>query len=267
MLTREEQEAREFQVLVPYAVHSAGGRGRCHSEPEHPFRSRYQRDRDRIVHSSAFRRMEYKTQVFVNHEGDHYSTRLTHTMEVAQISRTIARAMGLNEDLVEALALGHDLGHTPFGHAGEKALNKILGGNNAFVHEINSYRQVEYLAKKGKGLNLCFGVKDGIICHNGERDEQFLKPSQIINELDKIKNRKVVSNSYEGCIMRFSDKIAYLGRDIEDAFVAGFISDRDIPDDVKILLGDRNGRIINNLIIDIIENSKEWKKLFFANLI
>lgn len=241
------------------------------TEPrETDVRGDYFRDQTAIIHSTAFRRLKNKTQVFFAPENDHICTRIEHVLHVATIAATICKGLNkygwdLDIDMAYAIGLGHDLGHTPFGHAGEKALNKILGGNNAFVHEVNSYRQVEYLAKKGKGLNLCFGVKDGIICHNGEKDEQYLKPSDSINDLDKIKNRKVISNSYEGCIMRFSDKIAYLGRDIEDAFVAGFISDRDIPDDVKVLLGDRNGRIINNLIIDIIENSKDSDKIGFSD--
>ncbi|MDD3739731.1 MAG: HD domain-containing protein [Bacteroidales bacterium] len=233
-------------------------------------RGDYFRDQTAIIHSTAFRRLKNKTQVFFAPENDHICTRIEHVLHVATIAATICKGLNkygwdLDIDMAYAIGLGHDLGHTPFGHAGEMALNKILGGNNAFVHEINSYRQVEYLAKKGLGLNLCFGVKDGIICHNGERDEQYLRPTQILNNLDSITNRKVVSNSYEGCIMRFSDKIAYLGRDIEDAFVAGFISDKDIPDEVKVLLGNRNGRIINALIIDIIENSKESDKIGFSD--
>lgn len=228
------------------------------------------RDQTAIIHSTAFRRLKNKTQVFFAPENDHICTRIEHVLHVATIAATICKGLNhygfkLDIDMAYAIGLGHDLGHTPFGHAGEKALNKILGGDNAFVHEVNSYRQVEYLANKGKGLNLCYGVKDGIICHNGEKDEQYIKPSNTANDLDKIKNRKFVATSYEGCIMRFSDKIAYLGRDIEDAFVAGFISDKDIPNDVRNILGDRNGRIINTLILDIIENSKNSTKIGFSD--
>jgi dGTPase len=227
------------------------------------------RDQTAIIHSTAFRRLKNKTQVFFAPENDHICTRIEHVLHVATIAATICKGLNkygwdLDIDMAYAIGMGHDLGHTPFGHAGEKALNKILGGGNAFVHEVNSYRQVEYLANKGKGLNLCYGVKDGIICHNGEKDEQYLSPVTKLNILDNIKNRKVVSTSYEGCIMRFSDKIAYLGRDIEDAFVAGFISDKDIPSDVKNMLGDRNGQIINTLIADIIEHSKDSERIGFS---
>ena len=237
-------------------------------EPD--IRGDFFRDQTAIIHSTAFRRLKNKTQVFFAPENDHICTRIEHVLHVATIAATICKGLNnhgfdLDVDMAYAIGLGHDLGHTPFGHAGEMALNKILGGNSAFVHEVNSYRQVEYLANKGKGLNLCYGVKDGIICHNGEKDEQYLKPSITLNNLDKIKDRKVVATSYEGCIMRFSDKIAYLGRDIEDAYVAGYISYKDIPNDVKYLLGDRNGRIINTLIVDIIENSKNSDKIGFSD--
>ncbi len=233
-------------------------------------RGEYFRDQTAIIHSTAFRRLKNKTQVFFAPENDHICTRIEHVLHVATIAATICKGLNqygweLDIDMAYAIGMGHDLGHTPFGHAGEKALNKVLGGNNSFIHEINSFRQVEYLANKGQGLNLCYGVKDGIICHNGEKDEQTLKPSSLINVLDEIKNRKVIPTSYEGCIMRFSDKIAYLGRDIEDAFVAGFITEQDIPTNVRQLLGDRNGRIINTLIIDIIENSKNSDSIGFSD--
>ncbi len=228
------------------------------------------RDQTAIIHSTAFRRLKNKTQVFFAPENDHICTRIEHVLHVATIAATICKGLNshgwnLDIDMAYAIGLGHDLGHTPFGHAGEMALNKILGGNNAFIHEINSYRQVQYLANNGLGLNLCYGVKDGIICHNGEKDEQILKPTKSLNELDEIKNRKVIPTSYEGCIMRFSDKIAYLGRDIEDAFVAGFITDQDIPKDVKNLLGDRNGQIIQTLIVDIINNSAHKDSIGFSD--
>jgi dGTPase len=228
------------------------------------------RDQTAIIHSTPFRRLKNKTQVFFAPENDHICTRIEHVLHVATIAATICKGLNthgwnLDIDMAYAIGLGHDLGHTPFGHAGEMALNKILGGNNAFFHEINSYRQVQYLANKGKGLNLCYGVKDGIICHNGEKDEQIIKPSNVLNKLDEIKNRKVIPTSYEGCIMRFSDKIAYLGRDIEDAFVAGFITDHDIPSDVKNMLGDRNGQIIHTLIIDIINNSADKDTVGFSD--
>ncbi len=230
----------------------------------------YFRDQTAIIHSTPFRRLKNKTQVFFAPENDHICTRIEHVLHVATIARSICKGLIVNgweldSDMAYAIGLGHDLGHTPFGHAGEAALNKRLGGNNAFVHEINSYRQVEYLANNGQGLNLTYGVKDGIICHNGETDEQKLKPADKPNVLDNIKNRKVKPSSFEGCIMRFSDKIAYLGRDIEDAFVAGFITEKDIPENVKKVLGNRNGQIINTLILDVIEHSKNKDYIGFSD--
>ena len=233
---------------------------------EDDVRGDFFRDQTAIIHSTAFRRLKNKTQVFFAPENDHICTRIEHVLHVATIAATICRGLNqkgwkLNSDMAYAIGIGHDLGHTPFGHSGENALNTILGGNNAFVHEVNSYRQAQYLANSGKGLNLCYGVKDGIICHNGERDEQYLTPSTELNDLDKIKARNVVSTSYEGCITRFADKIAYLGRDIEDALVAGFINNNDIPKNVKKELGNKNGEIINHLVIDLINNSEKLNKI------
>ncbi len=233
-------------------------------EREIDVRGNYFRDQTAIIHSTAFRRLKHKTQVFFAPENDHICTRIEHVLHVATIAATICKGLNqknsdnwnLDADMAYAIGLGHDLGHTPFGHAGEKALDIIFGGNNTFIHEINSYRQVQYLANSGRGLNLCFGVKDGIICHNGEKDEQSLKPCQVQNNLDQIFTRNVIPNSYEGCITRFADKIAYLGRDIEDAIVAGFITMKDIPKEIADKIGIKNGQIINELIVDIIENSK-----------
>ena len=220
------------------------------------------RDQTAIIHSMSFRRLKHKTQVFYAPDNDHVCTRIEHVLHVATIAATICKGLNskgwnLDMEMAYTIGLGHDLGHAPFGHTGEDALNKILGGDNAFIHEVNSYRVVEYLANNGSGLNLTFGVKDGIICHNGEKFEQYLKPSPKLNKLDEIKTRSFHSNSYEGCIMRFSDKIAYLGRDIEDAIKAGFIELTDVPEKVKNELGTSNGEIINKLIIDIIEHSKD----------
>ncbi len=233
-------------------------------------RGAYFRDQTAIIHSTAFRRLKNKTQVFYAPENDHICTRIEHVLHVATIARTICKGLNLSgwnldDEMAYAIGLGHDLGHTPFGHAGEAALNRKLGGNNAFVHEVNSYRQVQFIANNGKGLNLTYGVKDGIINHNGEKDEQRLKPTEKLNDLDNIKDRTVLPSSFEGCVMRFSDKIAYLGRDIEDAFVAGFIAENNIPDSVKKILGNRNGEIINSLILDIIEHSKEKDYIGFSD--
>lgn len=233
-------------------------------------RGAFFRDQTAIIHSTPFRRLKNKTQVFYAPENDHICTRIEHVLHVATITRTICKGLNLSgwqldDEMAYAIGLGHDLGHTPFGHAGEVALNEKLGGNNAFVHEVNSYRQVQFLANNGKGLNLTYGVKDGIISHNGETDEQKLKPVKKTNNLNEIKDRKIVPSSFEGCIMRFSDKIAYLGRDIEDAFVAGFITEKDIPLSVKKILGNKNGEIINTLILDIIEHSKDKDYLGFSD--
>ncbi|HBF89492.1 MAG TPA: phosphohydrolase [Bacteroidales bacterium] len=230
-------------------------------EREMDIRGDYFRDQTAIIHSMPFRRLKHKTQVFYAPDNDHVCTRIEHVLHVATIAATVCKGLNrygwdLDMEMAYAIGIGHDLGHAPFGHQGEKALDKILGGNNAFVHEVNSYRVVEKLANNGQGMNLTFGVKDGIICHNGEKFEQSLKPSTSLNNLDEIKNRQFISNSYEGCIMRFSDKIAYLGRDIEDAVKAGFVEWKNIPEKVQKALGNSNGEIINKLIIDIIEASK-----------
>ena len=185
------------------------------------------RDQTAIIHCSAFRRMKHKTQVFYAPKNDHICTRIEHVMHVATIAKSIC--MGLNSngweldlEMAFAIGLGHDLGHAPFGHDGESVLNKLMGGNMAFVHEIHSYRVVEYLANQGQGLNLTYGVKDGIVTHNGEKFEQKLKPDSKLKDLDKVVNRSVLPSSYEGCIVRFADKIAYLGRDIEDAVAVSY---------------------------------------------
>lgn len=195
--------------LAPYAAKSIETKGRKHKEPEHPFRTPFQRDRDRVIHSHAFRRLEYKTQVFVYHEGDHYRTRLTHTIEVAQISRTIARALGLNEDLAEAIALAHDLGHPPFGHTGEDALNHLMAEHGGFEHNAQSLRIVEELEMKYpgfNGLNLTFEVREGIVKHSSEHDRPGMNA-----EYEKGK-----SPCLEAQIVDLADEIAYNNHDIDD---------------------------------------------------
>ena len=173
MLKREDLERLESERLAPYAVKSGQTRGRKHAEREDPFRSVFQRDRDRVIHSAAFRRLEYKTQVFVNHEGDHYRTRLTHTIEVSQIARSVSRALRLNEDLTEAIVLAHDLGHTPFGHAGERVMDALMEGEGGFEHNLQSLRVVDTLEKRYpqfEGLNLSYEVREGICKHSSEYD-------------------------------------------------------------------------------------------------
>lgn len=229
MKIRERTEAWELEYLSPYASHSVNTAGRKRSEESCDIRTQYQRDRDRIIHCKAFRRLKHKTQVFLAPAGDHYRTRLTHTLEVSQIARTIARALRLNEDLTEAAALGHDLGHTPFGHAGEKALNQVCG----FKHHEQSLRIVEILEKKGEGLNLTQEVRDGILNH-----KTSTQPSTL-----------------EGKIVRFSDKIAYINHDIDDALRGKIISEEDIPVQLTKILGSSTRDRLNTLIYDIVINS------------
>ena len=212
---REEYEAREAALLAPWAMLSAKSRGRAHPEPEHPLRTAFQRDRDRIIHSTAFRRLEYKTQVFVNHEGDYYRTRLTHTMEGAQITRTLARALRLNEDLAEAVVLAHDLGHTPFGHAGERVLDGLMEPFGGFEHNAQSLRIVELLEERYPdfpGLNLTWEVREGIVKHSSEYDRPLVK------RFDPD-----VAPCLEAQIADFADEIAYNCHDIDDGLQSGML--------------------------------------------
>ncbi len=229
---RKRIEDTEHLFLCEEAAFSDNSKGRKFSEQESPLRTVYQRDRDRIIHSKAFRRLKHKTQVFLSPESDHYRTRLTHTLEVAQIARTVARAMRLNEDLTEAIALGHDLGHTPFGHAGERALCELAPFT--FTHFEQSVRVCEKLEKAGKGLNLTYEVLDGILCHTRGRSAETL----------------------EGRIVRICDRIAYINHDIEDAVRGNIISINDIPEDIRKKLGNTKSQRINTLVTSIIENSK-----------
>jgi deoxyguanosinetriphosphate triphosphohydrolase, putative len=229
---RQKLEQREHHILSPFAAFSDESRGRDVQEEPCDIRPIYQRDRDRIYHCKAFRRLKHKTQVFLSPEGDHYRTRLTHTLEVSQISRTIAKALLLNEDLTEAIALGHDLGHTPFGHAGERALNRICPVG--FEHHLQSIRVVEVLEKHGQGLNLSKEVRDGIQNH-----QTAGKPSTL-----------------EGKIVRLCDKIAYINHDIDDAIRAQLLKEEDIPNEYTDILGHSLGERLNTLIHDIVTNSE-----------
>lgn len=231
MNIREEQEKREHLIFSPYASFSDESRGRDRDEEPCPMRTIYQRDRDRIIHCKAFRRLKHKTQVFLAPEGDHYRTRLTHTLEVAQIARSIARALNLNEDLTEAIALGHDLGHTPFGHAGERTLNSLCP--MGFAHYRQSIRVVEFLEKDGQGLNLTWEVRDGILNHRTSGN-----PSTL-----------------EGKALRLSDKIAYINHDIDDGIRAGILKESDIPSEYTDVLGNSTKERLNTMISDIIMNS------------
>lgn len=231
MNIREEQEKREHLIFSPYASFSDESRGRDRDEEPCPMRTIYQRDRDRIIHCKTFRRLKHKTQVFLAPEGDHYRTRLTHTLEVAQIARSIARALNLNEDLTEAIALGHDLGHTPFGHAGERTLNSLCP--MGFAHYKQSIRVVEFLEKDGQGLNLTWEVRDGILNHRTSGN-----PSTL-----------------EGKAVRISDKIAYINHDIDDGIRAGILKESDIPLEYTDVLGNSTKERLNTMISDIIMNS------------
>lgn len=233
MNIRENLEQFELEYLSPYASFSRNSKGRLKEEEQCDIRPVYQRDRDRILHSKSFRRLKDKTQVFMSPEGDHYRTRLTHTLEVSQNARTIAKALRMNEDLVEAIALGHDLGHTPFGHAGERALDEVCP--YGFCHSEQSVRTVDLLEKRGTGLNLTIEVRDG------------------------IKNHQTKGNPFtlEGKIVRFSDKIAYIHHDMDDAVRAGILKETDVPAEIGEVIGYTTGERLDHFIHDLITTSYE----------
>lgn len=235
------QEKREHDYLSQYACFSDCSKGRDKEEEPCDIRPVFQRDRDRILHCKSFRRLKHKTQVFLEPEGDHYRTRLTHTLEVAQIARTIARALQLNEDLTEAIALGHDLGHTPFGHAGERVLNRICKGG--FQHNLQSIRVVELLEKNGRGLNLTKEVKDGIMNHQSSGNPCTL----------------------EGKIVKLADKIAYVNSDIEDSIRGKIIYLEDIPKELTHILGDTKNNRLDNLIHDIVTYSMDQNEIVMSD--
>ncbi len=243
MNIREQNELLEQQILSPYAALSINSQGRDHPEEQSDMRTVYQHDRDRIIHCKAFRRLKHKTQVFLAPMGDHYRTRLTHTLEVSQIARTIAKSLRLNEDLTEAIALGHDLGHTPFGHAGERTLNRVC--SFGFQHYKQSIRVVEILENNGKGLNLTKEVRDGILNHRTSGNPATL----------------------EGKIVRLSDKIAYVNHDIDDAVRGKIISEKDIPDKYTDVLGNTTKKRLDTLVHDIVENSIGKSDIFMSDRI
>ena len=232
MTIRQELEIREKEILAPWASFSALSRGRMTEEDQCDIRPVFQRDRDRILHSKSFRRLKDKTQVFLSPDGDHYRTRMTHTLEVSQNARTIAKALRLNEDLVEAIALGHDIVHTPFGHAGERALNRIAPGG--FRHNEQSLRTVDILEKDGAGLNLTMEVRDGIVNHQ----------------------MSTLPFTLEGQIVRLSDKIAYIHHDMDDAIRGGILTDNDVPDEISSVVGRTLGQRLDRFIHDIITSSE-----------
>jgi len=233
MVLREHLEAREISDLSIFAAKSSTSAGRAEPEEKCDLRTEYQRDRDRIVHSKALRRLMHKTQVFLAPEGDHFRTRLTHTLEVSQISRTIARALGLNEDLTEAIAMGHDLGHTPFGHNGEESLSKVHPGG--FKHNEQSLRVVDILEgnERRRGMNLTFEVRDGILNHTGP----------------------ILPQTLEGQVVKISDRIAYINHDIDDALRGKIIKESDLPEDCVRVLGKDHRTRINRLVLDLVRSS------------
>jgi dGTPase len=220
-------------------------------------RGPYFRDQTAIIHSMPYRRLKHKAQVFFSPKNDHICTRIEHALHVATISATIARALGLNIDMAYAIGIGHDLGHAPFGHPGERALNQKCKSIGGFMHETYGLRVVDVLGNRGRGLNLTYGVRDGIICHCGEAPDQKLEPRAEKIPLQKIKGKNYMPSSWEGCVMRIADRIAYLGRDLEDAIDGGFVKREDVPIEVEKELGDSNGEIIDSLVIDVIETSQK----------
>ena len=240
MTIRERFEQEEHERLSQYASFSDSSRGRDRAEEESEMRTAYQRDRDRIIHCKSFRRLKHKTQVFLSPYGDHYRTRLTHTLEVAQIARSIARAVRANEDLTEAIALGHDLGHTPFGHAGERALTKASG--HTFLHSEQSARVVERLEKNGRGLNLTWEVRDGFRNHR-----TCTKPATL-----------------EGDIVRVSDKIAYINHDIDDGIRAGLLTEEHLPKECTEVLGHSTRDRINTIILDTVEHTMDQPRVVLS---
>lgn len=228
---REKREALERVLVGEYGVRAENSQGRREKEPECEIRTCFQRDVDRITHSKAFRRLKHKTQVYLRPEGDHYRTRLTHTLEVSRLARTAARALELNEDLVEAMALGHDLGHTPFGHAGERALNKLFEGG--FKHYQQSLRVVDTLERDGRGLNLCYETRMGILNHTHGSPEDTM----------------------EATVVRLADRIAYINHDLDDTIRAGILRAEDVPEMIRSRCGERNSERINSIMLDLIENS------------
>jgi dGTPase len=262
---RERREELERTIFFhPHATLSRDSKGRLRPEPADPVRTVFERDTQRILYSLSFRRLRHKTQVFLLPENDHIATRMEHALYVASISMTVARALGLNSDLVNAIALGHDLGHAPFGHEGEKALNEVVAPYGlCFEHELHSLRTVDLLAKLiGKeeaGLNLSFEVRDGIVSHFGETAEPLVEPEFGKDPSRLYETRRGIDKpaTLEGCIVRIVDRVAYLGRDLEDALRAHLVKEEDVPQVVKDTLGTNNGRIIGTLVEDLIESNHE----------
>ena len=232
---------------------------------EDDFRGGYFRDTTAIIHSYPFRRLKHKTQVFFSPKNDHICTRIEHVMHVASVASAICKGLGLDSDLAWAIGIGHDLGHTPFGHVGEKIINNIRKDSGGFIHELYSLRVVDYLVQYGKGLNLTYAVRDGIVSHCGEKFEQSLTPDFKVKNLELLKERTHCPSTWEGTVVRMADKISYLGRDIEDALQLRIIREEDIPQSGSKIVGTKNSQIINTLVDDIIKTSNLTGKIGFSD--
>jgi dGTPase len=228
-------------------------------------RGDYFRDQTAIIHSSPFRRLKHKTQVFFLPQNDHICTRIEHVLHVSTIATTICKGLDLDVELAQAIALGHDLGHAPFGHIGEKTLARVAKSSGGFIHEVHGLRVVDKIANNGKGLNLTYAVRDGIVSHCGELFLKSIRPEQKPKTLETVKTRQLAPLTYEGCVVRVADKIAYLGRDVEDAIAAGLISAKDIPASLRRDLGRTNGEIIDTLVQDVVKASAGKDRILFSD--
>jgi len=234
--------------------------------PRRPdIRGDYFRDQTAIIHSSPFRRLKHKTQVFFSPKNDHICTRIEHVLHVSTIATTLCKGLGLDVELAQAIALGHDLGHAPFGHIGEQVLNYLTKSSGGFIHEVHGLRVVDKITRNGKGLNLTYAVREGIISHCGEHFQKSIAPQKKEKALDSISVRQEEPLTYEACAVRVADKIAYLGRDIEDAITAGLIKSKDVPDIIRKSLGNTNGEIIDTLVMDVIRQSTGTEAISFSD--
>jgi dGTPase len=235
-------------------------------KPRKPdLRGDYFRDQTAVIHSTPFRRLKHKTQVFFLPQNDHICTRIEHVLHVSTIATSICKGLDLDVELAQAIALGHDLGHAPFGHIGEKTLNRLAKSVGGFVHEVHGLRVVDRIANNGRGLNLTYAVRDGIVSHCGESFTKAIRPESKPKDLEAVTTRQSSPLTYEGCVVRIADKIAYLGRDIEDAVSAGLISPKDIPAELKRNLGKTNGEIIDTLVMDVVKTSRGRDRIVFGD--
>jgi len=251
--------------LGGYAMRSKDSRGRARPMEEDATRPPFLRDATRILHSREFRRLKHKTQVFLSPENDHICTRMEHVLHVASIAGVVARCLNLNPDLTEAIALGHDLGHGPFGHAGEDRLDKLAAVVGGFRHELHALRVVDRLAGRGEGLNLSWEVRDGIVCHCGEQFDQRARPEPKDYPLESLQKLGPMPSTLEGCVVRMVDRVAYCGRDMEDAIAVGLITLDDVPERVKQVLGTTNGEIINTLVEDLVQRSRDRNEIVLGD--